>query len=131
MSEASDREAGARALRAAADAWDAAEPGDLLYGETGVDWLRDRADRLASEPTDERQCRECGDAVQYLSSRDLCDGCEAEASAHAPGAAGTCATYPDCVAPDNDQPLHEHQAPDFWCDKCEQAGAHATDCEDF
>lgn len=36
--------------------------------------------------SDERECANCGDAVQTLSSRDWCDGCEAEAASPAEGA---------------------------------------------
>ena len=33
---------------------------------------------LAAGDDDDRECAECGDRVAYLSSRDWCDGCEAD-----------------------------------------------------
>lgn len=33
---------------------------------------------IEADPRDARHCRSCGDRVFYLSSRDLCDGCESE-----------------------------------------------------
>lgn len=55
---------------------------------------------LAAGDDDDRECAECGDRVAYLSSRDWCDGCEADP----PGCDG-------CGAePGEERPAYVHRA---------------------
>lgn len=52
-------------------------------GEPAVEaqpsWIEQALAAAADEERDERECANCGDEVLILSSRDWCDGCEAEA----------------------------------------------------